>query len=284
MGNQSCEMASRGNQLVALPRPGKVALSNGIIPGEVANNAYADSFEAAYVNEHANHGLLQMALVRPDIRDPALNQVAISSADRGGLDKHGIEALDAEIIRMNPDCKQYPEGVCGRVELNADGSLHTYDLHGKRLTQLPDAICRIKATGNLDLGNNHLEHLPANFGSIAVDGNLWLNNNWLADLPRGFGNITVGKSLVLDQAFSNGVNTPAVKPPAVDHADFPNVKYLLHPNVYMSEDPPMREMEEGWKVGRGPGLPGTDGQYPDFVTADATARLAKKNGPLPFGK
>eukprot|EP00656_Telonema_subtile_P052381 TRINITY_DN7293_c0_g1_i2.p1 TRINITY_DN7293_c0_g1~~TRINITY_DN7293_c0_g1_i2.p1 ORF type:complete len:150 (-),score=36.01 TRINITY_DN7293_c0_g1_i2:231-680(-) len=138
------------------------------------------------------------------------------------LDKDTVEQLVIpELISLNPDCKQFPEGNVGRWVFDKDGNLETADLHGCRLQQLPDSITLGQFSGDLDLGGNQLTHLPDRFGAISVGRHLWLNNNSLEELPAGFDQVVVGGTLNLDQAFAHG------KAPKLEAGQFPSAKHFL---------------------------------------------------------
>ena len=89
------------------------------------------------------------------------------------------------------------------------------DLSEMGIQTLPESICELNISGNLDLNGNELASLPESIGSIKVGGRLYLNNNKLTSLPKSIGSIKVGGNLCLG---SN--NLPE---PELTKADFPHV-------------------------------------------------------------
>jgi len=118
-----------------------------------------------------------------------------------------FKITDVDLSEMG--IQTLPESIC---ELNISGNL---DLNGNELASLPESIGSIKVGGRLYLNNNKLTSLPKSIGSIKVGGHLYLNNNKLTSLPKSIGSIKVGGNLCLG---SN--NLPE---PELTKADFPHV-------------------------------------------------------------
>ena len=76
----------------------------------------------------------------------------------------------------------------------------------KRLTSLPESICKLTHLKKLDLDNHDLPMLPENFGNLTSLEILYLNENKISSLPESFGNLSSLRKLFLKN--NNLINLP----------------------------------------------------------------------------
>ncbi|MHA1658704.1 MAG: leucine-rich repeat domain-containing protein [Promethearchaeota archaeon] len=71
-------------------------------------------------------------------------------------------------------------------------------LNNKKLTSLPECICKLTSLIILIMNYNHLTSLPNSIGGLTSLKELRLDNNKLSSLPEGIGDLTLLKKLYLD--------------------------------------------------------------------------------------
>ena len=62
---------------------------------------------------------------------------------------------------------------------------------------MPEEICDLKFTGNLNLSGNRITTLPQSIGGMQIGSNLSLMDNQITSVPYTMGQITVGGTLSL---------------------------------------------------------------------------------------
>ncbi|KAL0953182.1 hypothetical protein HGRIS_004437 [Hohenbuehelia grisea] len=102
-----------------------------------------------------------------------------SRRHRGGHDAPAwFEAQDLQVIKAGIN-----EILEIQHEISLFGSLKTVDLHGNKLTSLPESFADLTALSTLDLSQNALTSLPVNIFALPELVNLNLAHNSLSSLP-----------------------------------------------------------------------------------------------------
>ena len=101
-----------------------------------------------------------------------------------------------KLMELNPGVTR--DQLTMHLYLEEDGvTVQYWNLGNLGLVEVPEEICDLKFTGNLNLSGNRITTLPQSIGGMQIGSNLSLMDNQITSVPYTMGQITVGGTLSL---------------------------------------------------------------------------------------